>query len=119
MYIACMGQLSRIPLAILYFFPAICTATEVYHCIKPSDANWVNTEPCLTLQQFGDNASLTRNQYSFRNISLTLEFLPGNHSLSSHVFIGEIAHMKIFSQAKNVSITCTDHGCLDSPMFQQ
>ena len=82
-------------------------ASEVHCCIKPSKTAWAYAVPCLTLEQFSVNAS----EYSYSNISLTLEFLPGNRSLSSPIFIGYIAYMKLFSQAKNVNITCTNHGC--------
>ena len=85
---------------------ATCSASEVHIYIKPTavlDSSCNDSHPCLTLEQFSESDS----QYSRRNISLILEFLPGNHNLSSLISIYRIAFLKLFSQAKNSSIVCT------------
>ena len=106
------GILSAI-VGILCFFLTVCMSTSVegdYISIKLTiipESSCPHTEPCLTLQQFSENAS----QYNDTNTSLTLELYPGDHRLSSPVVIQGISHLKIYSHdAKNVTIIqCSDH----------
>ena len=89
----------------LTYLPVICMSSKVHHYIKPSESPCPYADPsCLTLEQVSENIS----QYSNSNTSLTLEILPGNHSLSSSMFIQNITFLKLFSQTKNVYIICTD-----------
>ena len=63
-------------------------------------------QPCLTLEQFSDNASL----YSGANTPLTLDLLPGNHTLSSYLTLVDISSLKIFSVKSKAHIVCTSIG---------
>ena len=62
------------------------------------------TEPCLTLEQFSENAS----QY-YGNTSLTLEFLPGDHWLASPVTVHNVSNLTLFSQTTDANIICSSH----------
>lgn len=89
-------------IGILYLIPAIaCISASILEqehisinlTISPN-SQCPNADLCLTLEEFSEDAS----QYSHHsNTSLTLELLPGNHSLSSTVTIQNILHLKMLS----------------------
>ena len=85
----------------------ICQTSEVHLFIRPLitpiSSQCSHHQPCLTLEEFSINAT----QYSNTNASLLLELLPGNHNLSSSIFIHNITFLRVFSQsAKKVNIIC-------------
>ena len=61
-------------------------------------------EPCLTLEQFSENAS----QY-YGNLSLILEFLPGDHRLTSPIIVQDVSNLTLFSQITDANIICSRH----------
>ena len=62
------------------------------------------TEQCLTLEQFANNISLYDHG---RNTSLTLQLLPGNHSLHLHMIFWNTSFLNISSTSHdNVNINC-------------
>ena len=77
----------------------------VYY-IKPSADIPCSTQPCLTLEQF---SALSIKS----NLSLTLEFLPGNHGLASQLTIQNISLLSMFSDTKNVNIVCDQFASFD------
>ena len=70
--------------------------------LTDSDSPCPPTEQCLTLEQFRRNAS----QYSRSNISLTLEFLPGDHRLTAPVTFNAVSNLTLLSRTENANIIC-------------
>ena len=113
---------------ILYFVPAavVCTSafipgqdcTSINLTISPK-SQCSNADPCFTLEEFSKNAS----QYShYINTSLTLEFLPGNHSLSSSITLQNILCLRMLSlDVENATIihcTCSCFSFINITMTQ-
>lgn len=92
---------------ILCFSSAIvsCTVEVLNYSFTTPESPCRFIQRCLTLQEFSENA----NQH-FRNTTfLNLEFLPGNHELSSAVLVHGATHLKLYSQIENTSILCSHH----------
>ena len=70
--------------------------------LTDSDSPCPPTELCLTLEEFRKNAS----QYSLSDISLTLEFLPGDHILTAPVIFNDISNLTLLSRTENANIIC-------------
>ena len=99
-------------LAVLYFSAIVilCTSElEVLNYINikvitnsATPCSPTAAELCLTLEQFSENAT----RYSYSNTSLTLEFLPGDHRLTSHAIVNAVSNLTLFSQTTNANIIC-------------
>ena len=105
------GILSAIFAILCYSSTVILCSSEVqdykYISIKlltNLDQPCPYTELCLTLEQFSENA----NQY-YGNTSLTLEFLPGDHWLTSSVTVHNVSNLTLFSQTADANIICSSH----------
>ena len=95
---------------ILCFFPTIillCSSKDInIKLLTNSDTPCSHTELCLTLEQFSENA----DQYSQSNVSLTVEFLPGDHRSMSPVTVYNISNLIMYSRTKTANIVCyRDH----------
>ena len=91
---------------LLCFFPTtilICSSEDInIKLLTNLDIPCSHTELCLTLEQFSENA----DQYSQSNVSLTVEFLPGDHRLTSPVTVYNISNLTMYSQTKIATIVC-------------
>ena len=91
---------------ILYFFPIlilICSSEGIdIKLLTNTDTPCPPTEICLTLEQFSENNS----SWSNTNVSLNVEFLPGDHRLMSPVIINRVSNLTMYSRTKDANIIC-------------
>ena len=97
MYLTCYTILSLGAWLLSHHF----TKCDVYY-ITPSTSSSCPTQSCFTLNEFAANVqSLT--------ITTSVVFLPGNHSLTSHLTIRNETNFLMISNTNNLWIICNEH----------
>ena len=64
--------------------------------VQPNSTTPCDIEPCFTLSEYVQNGS----KY-FNASNITLQFLPGNHTLDSSLIIADIQHLKILGNCSS------------------
>ena len=75
--------------------------------VQPNSTTPCDNEPCFTLSEYVQNGS----KY-FNTSNITLQFLPGNHTLDSNLTIADIQHLNILGSGS--SPTPSRVGCTGS-----
>ena len=93
---------------LLLFNLVIGVISDVYY-IKPTTEYQcsIHNQPCLTLEDFIVNISRsTLNATAMSSLELSVELLPGNHTLNRHLEVSSIRKFQISSQINSSWITC-------------
>ena len=93
---------------LLLFNLAIGVISDVYY-IKPTTEYQcsIHNQPCLTLEDFIVNISRsTLYANTMSSLELSVELLPGNHTLSRHLEVWSIRKFKVSSQINSSWIIC-------------
>ena len=91
------GMLTLALTMILLVLPSL-TCGEILH-VRPTSTNTsCPTYPCHTLSEYAQHTGQYFNQYS----NLTLEFLPGNHTLDVNLTVRNIHQLEILGNTSAV-----------------
>ena len=81
--------------------------SEVYYIKPTTDYQCsIQNQPCLTLEDFIMNTSRSLNANTMSSLELSIELLPGNHTLSRHLEVWSIRKFQVSSQINSFWIIC-------------
>ena len=81
--------------------------SEVYYIKHATEYQCsIHNQPCLTLEDFIVNTSRSLNANIMSSLELSVELLPGNHTLNRHLQIWSIRRFQVSSQINSSWIIC-------------
>ena len=97
------GLLTLALTVVLLALPSLTCGVTLH--VRPTSTNTsCPTHPCHTLSEYAQDPG----QY-FNDSNLTLQFLPGNHTLDIDLTIANISHLKIYGALLPTRVVCYSH----------